>query len=283
MITNNTDFGPILSANVAQKKIADNYTKGRRKPAKANIPSVSVNSQKHIITGMYGTERVAKLYDKASAAFVATVLASNHVAIVQIEKASVAVSKTDKYKFGVKRDVKDTLRLIKAYERKVEKEMRNNRFGDRWQFFLDYLRENYDCLRKDIEKFRFSIDNYLNKLHLSEVSVKTDVFLAYVMVEYVTVLFDMYWNQQEEHTGIDFRKDFEYAKLNSIRDKWLRVVKVYDPKNEVNLDNDRNCVTGFEILQTKMTGADIINKAGEVALEFNEDVKKWAEERYGDD
>ena len=41
--------------------------------------------------------------------------------------------------------------------------------------------------------------------------------------------------------------------------------------------SDKNCRTAFDIIQRKATSADIINKAGEQALDYNEDVRRWTE------
>ena len=50
-----------------------------------------------------------------------------------------------------------------------------------------------------------------------------------------------------------------------------------DPHDTINLDKDKNCRMAFDIIQRKATSADIINKAGEQALDYNEDVRQWAD------
>ena len=76
-----------------------------------------------------------------------------------------------------------------------------------------------------------------------------------------------------------FNPGYDYANFENIRKELLKIVDVFDPNHEIDLDKDLNCKNAFRIIQIKMTGCDIINKSGTIALEFNEDIKKEVENK----
>ena len=210
--------------------------------------------------------------------FHCTIVPVNDIALSLLKDAHNLLRQSPRYRHTVKQSVKAADRAGDFYEHLLYEESRLNRYGDRTDFLMDYMDSWNDAIKHDIDIFRFSISQYLYKLGFDkENELFTSVFLAHVMLDYSCTLWDMFWATARQNTGKDYSKDYHAARLTSVLNYWEPVSRSLDPKNIVNLDNDPNCKLSFDIIQRKATSADIINKAGEQALDYNEDVRRWTE------
>ena len=150
-------------------------------------------------------------------------------------------------------------------------------YGDRRAFLMDYMDSWQEYMKHDVDIFRFSISAYLMKLgYDKENMLMTLVFAAHVMLEYACTLWDYFLDISKERTGLDLSQEYKAARLTSVYNYWCSVSQSLDPRDTVDLDKDKNCRMAFDIIQRKATSADSINKAGEQALDYNEDVRQWA-------
>ena len=210
--------------------------------------------------------------------FHCTIVPVNDIALSLLKDAHNLLRQSPRYRHTVKQSVKAADRAGDFYEHLLYEESRLNRYGDRTDFLMDYMDSWNDAIKHDIDIFRFSISQYLYRLGFDkENELFTSVFLAHVMLDYSCTLWDMFWATARQNTGKDYSKDYHAARLTSVLNYWEPVSRSLDPKNIVNLDNDPNCKLSFDIIQRKATSADIINKAGEQALDYNEDVRRWTE------
>ena len=210
--------------------------------------------------------------------FHCTVVPMNDIALSLLKDAHEELKKSKRYKHNVKHLARSAERAWQEYERLLYLESELNRYGDRRAFLMDYMDSWQESMKHDIDIFRFSISAYLLKLgYDKENTLMTLVFSAHVMLEYACTLWDYFWKTINERTGLDLSQEYKAARLTSVYNYWRGVSQSLDPHDTINLDKDKNCRTAFDIIQRKATSADIINKAGEQALDYNEDVRRWTE------
>ena len=211
--------------------------------------------------------------------FHCAVVPMNDIALSLLKDAHEELKKSKRYKHNIKHLARSAERAGQEYERLLYLESELNRYGDRRAFLMDYMDSWQESMKHDIDIFRFSISAYLLKLgYDKENTLMTLVFSAHVMLEYACTLWDYFWKTIKERTGLDLSQEYKAARLTSVYNYWRGVSQSLDPHDTINLDKDKNCRMAFDIIQRKATSADIINKAGEQALDYNEDVRRWTEE-----
>lgn len=226
--------------------------------------------------GLYEHKEQWKHY---ASLFHCTVVPMNDIALSLMKDAHEELKKSKRYKHNIKHLARSAERAGQEYERLLYLESELNMYGDRRAFLMDYMDSWQESMKHDIDIFRFSISAYLLKLgYDKENTLMTLVFSAHVMLEYACTLWDYFWNLSKERTGLDLSQVYKTARLTPVYNYWRGVSQSLDPNDTINLDNDKNCRTAFDIIQRKATSADSINKAGEQALDYNEDVRRWTEE-----
>ena len=210
--------------------------------------------------------------------FHCAVVPMNDIALSLLKDAHDELKKSKRYKHNIKHLARSAERAGQEYERLLYLESEMNRYGDRRAFLMDYMDSWQENMKHDVDIFRFSISQYLLKLgYDKENNLMTSVYLAYIMVDYSCSLWDAYWNMVKNETGMDLSKTYTNARLTHVLNYLEPVAMSFDSHGTVDFDNDPNCRTAFDIIQRKATSADIINKAGEQALDYNEDVRRWTE------
>lgn len=196
------------------------------------------------------------------------------LAITLIHDAVDLLKPTKLWRFNLKHGAKEALKEGEKYESLLMDVGKHNVYGDRRQFFMDYMDAWLDSINKDVVIFRECISSYLLKIGIDgeRNKLQTSVFLAYIVADYSVHLWDLFWNICKQKTGQDYSIMFRMGRLERMVRNWYDVVCVFDPKNEIDLDKDKNCVNAFRVIQYKCTQSDLINKAGNEALSLNDDV-----------
>lgn len=211
--------------------------------------------------------------------FHCAVVPMNDIALSLLKDAHEVIKRSKRYRHQIKHLMKSAESAGEEYERLLYLESELNRYGDRKTYLMDYMDAWQDNLKHDIDIFRFSISQYLLKLgYDKENNLMTSVYLAYIMVDYSCSLWDAYWNMVKNETGMDLSKTYTNARLTHVLNYLEPVAMSFDSHGTVDFDNDPNCRTAFDIIQAKATSAESINKAGEQALDYNEDVRQWTED-----
>lgn len=209
--------------------------------------------------------------------FHCAVVPMNDTALSLLKDAHEEMKRSKRYRHQIKHLMKSAKSAGEEYERLLHLELELNRYGDRKMYLMDYMDAWQDILKHDIDIFRFSISQYLLKLgYDKENSLMTSVYLAYIMVDYACSLWDAYWNMVKNETGMDLSKTYTNARLTHVLNYLEPVAMSFDPHGTVDFDNDPNCRLALDIIQKNATSADSINKAGKQALDYNEDVRQWA-------
>lgn len=212
--------------------------------------------------------------------FHCAVVPMNDLALSLIKDAHTELKKSPRYKQMVKKNAKAAERAGEEYERMLYLEAELNRYGDRRMFLMDYMDSWQANMKHDIDIFAFSISRYLKKLgYDKENTLMTLVFEAHVMVEYACQLWELFWAECKRKTGKDMSGLYKPAKLTSVYNYWAEVSQAFDPHNLINLDDDKDCRLAFDIIQRKATSSESINIAGEQALDLNDDVREWADNK----
>jgi hypothetical protein len=114
---------------------------------------------------------------------------------------------------------------------------------------------------------RVALSNRLNKLHVPDVEIKTQVFITYLMineaVQYHVGFFETY-----KQNGYDFGKYFAFMKMNRMKAAMETVLKMCC-REEVNLDIDEPFVNAYNALFNKLGSARFLNDNGFDALRKN--------------
>ena len=221
--------------------------------------------------------QIKEEWEHSASLFHCTVVPMNDLALSLMKDAHDELKKSKRYKQNVKHLARSAERAGQEYERLLYLESETNMYGDRRAFLMDYMDSWQENMKHDVDIFRFSISAYLQKLgYDKENTLMTLVFAAHVMLEYACTLWDYFWDMIKERTGIDLSHEYKAARLTSVYNYWCSVSQSLDPRDTVDLDKDKNCRTAFDIIQRKATSAESINKAGEQALDYNEDVRQWA-------
>ena len=211
--------------------------------------------------------------------FHCAVVPMNDLALSAIKDAHEELKKSPRYKHLVKKNAKAAERAGEEYERMLYLEMQNDKAGDRRGFLMDYMDSWQANMKHDIDIFAFSVQRYLTKLGYADNTLMTLVFVAHVLTDYACQLWDLFWRQCKEQTGVDHSAIYRNARLTPVYNYWSEVTQSFDPKNLINLDDDKDCRLAFDIIQRKATSSDSINIAGEQALDLNDDVRQWADNK----
>lgn len=209
--------------------------------------------------------------------FHCTVVPMNDLALSLMNDAHEELKKSKRYKHNIKHLARSAERAGQEYERLLYLEAELNKYGDRKAFLMDYMDSWQENMAHDVKIFKFSISAYLMKLgYDKENELMALVYIAHIMLEYACTLWDYFWKFAKERTGLDLSQEYRAARLTSVYNYWNDISQSFDPHNTIDLDNDKNCRMAFDIIQAKATSSDSINKSGEQALDYNEDVRQWA-------
>ena len=134
-------------------------------------------------------------------------------------------------------------------------------------FWSDYMNNMVGDCEINMTYLRVALSNRLNKLHIPDVEIKTQVFITYLMineaVQYHVGFFDTY-----KRNGYDFGKYFAFMKMNRMRAAMETVLKMCC-REEVNLDIDKPFTDAYNALFNKLGSASFLNDNGFDALRKN--------------
>lgn len=219
-------------------------------------------------------------FEHISSYFLCSVVAVNHLALMCLDRAVVRIGNSPYFKHEVKAKLRNVVTAAKAYISVMKEAESNNKYGNRNQFLEDYLRENYSNIKPKVDLFRLQLLQYLYKTKVKEAELKADIALAKIMLEYASVFYDMFWDSAYKQVHVTFNRNWmARCSLKKLHLGFDYVADKICGKEDIDFDRDYNCHNAFNIIQNEMASTDIINKSGLVALDFNEDVKEWAEEK----
>jgi hypothetical protein len=155
----------------------------------------------------------------------------------------------------------------KAYQMYYNAIRRELAVRKNFYFWSDYMNNMVGDCEINMTYLRVALSNRLNKLHVPDVEIKTQVFITYLMineaVQYHVGFFETY-----KRNGYDFGKYFAFMKMNRMRAAMETVLKMCG-REEVNLDIDKPFVDAYNALFNKLGSARFLNDNGFDALRKN--------------
>jgi hypothetical protein len=155
----------------------------------------------------------------------------------------------------------------KAYQMYYDAMRRELSVRKNFYFWSDYMNNMVGDCEINMTYLRVALSNRLNKLHVPDVEIKTQVFITYLMineaVQYHIGFFETY-----KRNGYDFGKYFAFMKMNRMRAAMETVLKMCC-REEVNLDIDEPFVNAYNALFNKFGSATFLNSNGFDALRKN--------------
>lgn len=221
-------------------------------------------------------EKSEEEWDHYASMFHCVCVPVNDLAITLVKETIEMLKPTKYWRQNIKHSAKLAWKKAESYRDLLMDESKHNIYGDRRQFLTDFLASWRNSISNDVIIFRECISSYLLTLGIDGYTnhIIATVCLSYIILDYSVHLWDQYWQMVRTRTGKDYSTLFKPARLADMLRQWYEVMTAFDPKNKLNLDNDKNCVNAFKVIQYKCTGSDLINKAGNAALDLNEDVRQ---------
>ena len=149
-------------------------------------------------------------------------------------------------------------------------------FDTKKNLFRDYLSAIEENTAKDVKILQMSILQVLTKKDQSDRVIKSQVETAYVLTEYACCVYDMIMKEAKKRTGFDFSPFFQKARLTSTFHYWKEVSEIITKADKgsgtIDFNDDDNCRLAFQIIERKISGEDLPNKAGYEAMKLNMDL-----------
>ena len=162
--------------------------------------------------------------------------------------------------------IKQAGKAYQMYYNAIRRELSERK---NFYFWSDYMNNMVGDCEINMTYLRVALSNRLNRLHIPDVEIKTQVFITYLMineaVQYHVGFFDTY-----KKNGYDFGKYFAFMKMNRMRAAMETVLKMCC-REEVNLDIDKPFVDAYNALFNKLGSARFLNDNGFDALRKNKE------------
>ena len=217
------------------------------------------------------------LADHYGAMFWAVISPIANVAVMETESAYQALA-ADKVVFRkeVKKLAKTAKSRIDRYDGKIMAKMKDNIFGDRTQYWLDYTDAHYEALRRDIDILRLSILQVLTKNEIPKRDIFSRVLLAEGLLHYSIDMYDKFFEKIEETHHITLKDQYSAARLSYVLSPWERIVDILSRDyGSVDVKDDKNVETAFRIIEKKCVDADVLHEICNTALSYNGSIKTY--------
>lgn len=162
--------------------------------------------------------------------------------------------------------IKQANKAYQAYYDCLRKDM-----SERGNFFLwcDYMANIITDSEINMTYMKVALSNRLNKLHIDDVEIKAQSFIALLMCSEATQYFDQFFNTYEKN-GYDYRKFFSHMRMTRMKAAMEKVVGMCC-REEVNLDADKPFVDAYNALFNKLGSKSFLNRNGKAALTLHAD------------
>ena len=149
-------------------------------------------------------------------------------------------------------------------------------FDTKKNLFRDYLSAIEENTAKDVKILQMSMLQVLTKKDQSDRVIKSQVETAYVLTEYACCVYDTIMKEAKKRTGFDYSPFFQKARLTSTFHYWKELSEIITKADKgsgtIDFNDDDNCRLAFQIIERKISGEDLPNKAGYEAMKLNMDL-----------
>lgn len=226
---------------------------------------------------MATNERAAQVFDRLNSIVNLVIGAVNTIAGKAMFDAIERVKATPYFRQSVKFELNQAMKQYYDYEK-----LHMTNFGDRKQLFYDYLDQAEADIQKHVNILRMSIKAMLDKYGQTETELKSYVETARNLLAYACHIYDLQIKTANAQApGIDFDVYMRPARLTGIL-RHYETASDLICKTEgnviIDLNKDKNVKLAFDIIQTKVTSEDFINRVGFEALELNPECRKYVNE-----
>lgn len=205
-----------------------------------------------------------EIYDVFNASFL-IVGATCETAQESMVDAKDAIRKTPLFKHKVKYHTNRALELYKKMEYELFYEM-----NCKPKFWMDYMDAYDDLIKPLIDKMRFHFDNVMVKYKKEPYGhEKALMLMAYNCLLISSVTFDSYFQQFVKTTGKNISNISPMKTIKDVKKEWALALDNIDFKNNFDLLKYKNCTKAVEKIYKFIENADVINIAGEIALNKN--------------
>lgn len=205
----------------------------------------------------------------------------NDCALMTMHETIEYIKKSPKWKKrGIRAACEECERMGNKYNRDLMLALKlNDSFNlDRRQFMIDYLDSMQDAWAHDTFIIRMSISNYLLKVkYTRDVELASYILTAYNVLVFSCHFFDSYIDLVHQQFGLDIRKEFASGKLDRIVERFKILPISIDTPEADGLCDDENTRAAILALSNRVTSPKIAEDAAAKALNYNQDVLKWAQ------
>ena len=226
---------------------------------------------------MTTNERAMQVFDRLNSLVNLVIGAVNTIAGKAMFEAIERVKTSPYYRHTVKYELNQAARLYYAYEK-----LHMTNFGDRRQLFYDYLDQAEEDIQKHVNILRMSIKAMLDKYGQTETELKSYVETGRTLLDYACHIYDTQIEIANSRCpDVDFNKWMNPARLTGVLKHYENASDIIcktESDVTIDLNADKNVKLAFEIIQTKVTSEDFINRIGYEALELNPECRKYVNE-----
>lgn len=221
----------------------------------------------------YGSVESSLVKDHLFSLWYATIAPINNIAVMEMKEAFDMLRQSRYYRHGVKHNAKAALKMADDYDEAIFRNMRENPFGSREQYSLDYFDAYQDIVKYDLGIFYYSVLNLLTKYDEADRMLKARLITAHCLLSYSIGMFDAFFDKAKEKAGLELRGHFIGARLSHILGKWEQVL---DPVcvtcNPISFEDDPQFRLAFKILENKLVSEDTISAASQAAMDLNKEI-----------
>lgn len=222
-----------------------------------------------------------RAHGELSAKWYTVVAPVNDCALMTMHEAVEKIKESPKWKKrGIRSACEDCLRMEDRYTKQLMRELEyNDGYNiDRRQFLMDYLDSWQDAWNHDTFILRMCVSQYLLKVRYPrDVELASYILTAYNVLVFACQFFDIYLSICRENFGIDLWREFADRKLEKMKDRFSLVADSITTEEVIGLNEDTNTRNAVQALYNRVSSSEIANDAAGKALDFNLDVKHWAE------
>lgn len=197
--------------------------------------------------------------------------ASNEVARIAISDGIEFLKKAGKYKQKTKQLCRETFRRMEQYEA-----IHNHSFGDRQPLWLDYLDGMEDEFKKHIFNVYIAVKMVLDKHGESSASLKAMLECGRICADVAVDKYDALMLNLKKRFGVDYSPIFSMFRYDRPLFTWSAICDIYvkfdNPRDVIDIDADNNLRMAVNVLCSKLSDEDILNRIGERAIKQNLDI-----------
>lgn len=191
----------------------------------------------------------------------------NDLAGFALFDAYIALRQSPLYKREIKYKANLAMKAYKRYEQTLFAELPDQK---RIQIYLDMADEYQSYMQPYIDKLWLAVLSVLTKIQHPDRLVLSHVAVAQCMLATSATWFNEYFDLQRQKYGVDLRKDYRFANLEDIREKWKYVTEhLFTEDVEKKIGESHDFRLAAEIICNKGQDRDALNKCAQFAFDKN--------------